>query len=142
AEEALRRWMAAAALVRPAREGGRVVVGAEAGLPVVQALLRWDPAWYAQLELAERTELGFPPAVRMASVEGTPEAVAELLDEITLPPSAEVLGPVPLGDTDDDGRAGRERALLRVPRADGRALAAAVSAVNARRDARKTSESV
>ncbi|MER6878401.1 primosome assembly protein PriA, partial [Amycolatopsis sp. NPDC000673] len=32
AEETLRRWMAAGALVRPAAGGGRVVVGAEAGL--------------------------------------------------------------------------------------------------------------
>ena len=30
-EEALRRWLAAAALVRPARDGGRVVVVADAG---------------------------------------------------------------------------------------------------------------
>ncbi|PRX46068.1 replication restart DNA helicase PriA [Prauserella shujinwangii] len=137
AEETLRRWMAAAGLVRPARDGGRVIVGADAGLQPVQALVRWDAAWHAELELAERRELGFPPAVRMASVEGAPEAVATLLDEIALPESAEVLGPVPLGEVDDDGRAERERALVRVPRPDGRALAAAAHAVKVLRDARK-----
>lgn len=142
AEETLRRWMAAAALVRPAGEGGRVVVGAEAGIPVVQALLRWDPGWHAELELAERAELGFPPAVRMASVEGSADAVASLLEELRLPDSAEVLGPVPLGELDDEGRAQRERALVRVPRADGRALAAAVHAARAARDARKVTEAV
>ncbi|EID52569.1 LOW QUALITY PROTEIN: primosomal protein N' (replication factor Y) - superfamily II helicase [Saccharomonospora xinjiangensis XJ-54] len=142
AEETLRRWMAAATLVRPARDGGRVVVGAEAGIPVVQALVRWDPGWHAGLELAERAELGFPPQVRMASVEGTPDAVAGLLDEIALPPSAEVLGPVPLGEIDEEGRAERERALLRVPREHGRALAEAVHAVRAVRDARKATEPV
>ena len=69
AEEALRRWLNAAALVRPA---GSVVVLAEATLPAVQALIRWDPVTFSERELAERTELGFPPAVRMASVTGTP----------------------------------------------------------------------
>ncbi|MFD2416189.1 primosomal protein N' [Amycolatopsis pigmentata] len=136
AEETLRRWMAAAALVRPAREGGRIVVGAEAGLVPVQALVRWDPAWHAARELAERRELGFPPAVRMASAEGTPDAVAAMLDELSLPPSGEVLGPVPLGEADGDGNE-RERALIRVPRADGKALAAALAAAQARRAARK-----
>ncbi len=142
AEETLRRWMAAATLVRPGRDGGRVIVGAEAGIPAVQALVRWDPGWHAASELAERKELGFPPHVRMASVEGTPEAVAGLLDEISLPEAAEVLGPVPLGEIDEEGRSERERALLRVPREHGKALADAVHAVRAIRDARKATDSV
>jgi primosomal protein N' (replication factor Y) len=136
-EETLRRWMTAAALVRPATVGGRVVVGAEAGLTSVQALVRWDPAWHASLELAERRELGFPPAMRMASIEGTPDAVAAVLGDLALPDSGEVLGPVPLGEIDEDGRADRERALVRVARADGKTLAAAIHAAGARRDARK-----
>ena len=91
-EEALRRWLNAAALVRPA---GSVVVLAEATLPAVQALIRWDPVTFSERELAERTELGFPPAVRMASVTGTPQAVAEFVGAALLPAQAEVLGPVP-----------------------------------------------
>ncbi len=142
AEETVRRWLTAATLVRPGHAGGRVVVGAEAGIPAVQALVRWDPGRHAELELDERRELGFPPAVRMAGVEGAPEAVAELLDEIDLPDTAEVLGPVPLGETDVDGNADRERVLLRVPRTDGRALADAVRAVRAVRDARKAAAPV
>ena len=74
-EEALRRWLTAAALARPGAAGGRVVVVADGALAAVQALLRWDPAWFAARELAERRELGFPPAVRMASVTGAAEAV-------------------------------------------------------------------
>lgn len=136
AEETLRRWMAAAALVRPARAGGRIVVGAEAGLAPVQALVRWDPAWHAERELAERRELGFPPAVRMASAEGSPDAVAAMLAELSLPLSGEVLGPVPLGEPDGEGNE-RERALIRVPRAEGKALAAALAAAQAGRSARK-----
>jgi primosomal protein N' (replication factor Y) len=137
AEETLRRWMAAAALVRPGADGGRVVVMAESALQPVQALVRWDPAWHAAQELAARTELGFPPAMRMASVDGTPKAVAAFLDELDLPPSGEILGPVPLGDHDE-----KERALLRVPRTDGRALAAAVAATQATRTARKEPDPV
>lgn len=136
-EETLRRWMAAAALVRPGADGGRVVVMAESALQPVQALVRWDPAWHASQELAARTELGFPPAVRMASVDGLPKAVAAFLDELALPPSGEILGPVPIGEQSE-----RERVLLRVVRAEGRALAVAVAATQAVRTARKEQDPV
>jgi primosomal protein N' (replication factor Y) (superfamily II helicase) len=135
AEEAARRWLNAAALVRP---GGQVVVLAEAALPAVQALIRWDPVHFAERELAERAELGFPPAVRMAAVSGTSVAVAELLSAVGLPAGAEVLGPVPVeppaapGDADP-----QERALIRVPRSAGAALAQALHAAQAVRSARK-----
>ena len=125
-EEALRRWTAAAALARPAGQGGRVVIVADRGLPQVQALVRWDLAGAARRELAERTELGFPPATRMASVSGPAEAVADLLAGVG---AGEVLGPV----QDGDG----ERALLRVPRAQGQALADALRSAAAVRSARK-----
>jgi primosomal protein N' (replication factor Y) (superfamily II helicase) len=137
-EEALRRWTAAAALVRSWRDGGRVVVAADAQLAAVRALVRWDPAGFAAAELAERTELGFPPAVRMAAVDGDPEAVADVLAAARLPGSAEVLGPVEL-DPGPEG-APRERALVRVRRAEGRALAAALAAAQATRSARKAAE--
>jgi primosomal protein N' (replication factor Y) len=136
-EETLRRWMAAAALVRPGADGGRVVVLAESALPAVQALVRWDPVWHAGQELAARTELSFPPAVRMASVDGSPKALAAFLDELALPPSGEILGPVPLGEPDRDGNTEKERALVRASRAQGRALAAALTAAQHARTARK-----
>jgi len=142
AEEALRRWLNAAALVRPA---GPVVVLAEATLPAVQALIRWDPVTFSERELAERTELGFPPAVRMASVTGTPVAVAEFVAAAGLPAQAEVLGPVPV-ETIPARHAGQdpaapaepqERALIRIGRRDGPALARALHAAQATRSARK-----
>jgi primosomal protein N' (replication factor Y) len=138
AEETLRRWLAAAALVVPHEQGGRVVVVADAGLSVVQALVRWDPAGHAAAELAGRAEVGFPPAVRMAAVEGVPTAVAEVLAD--LPSTVEVLGPVEL----EPGAEGevRERALLRVPRTDGKVLAGALHAAQAARSARKAPEPV
>jgi primosomal protein N' (replication factor Y) len=130
AEEALRRWMAAAAMVEPAAEGGQVIVVADASLTAVQALVRWDPAGHARAELAARAELGFPPAVRMAALDGTPETLAAL----DVPDGAEVLGPVPVpGEAEGQ----RERLLLRVPRSEGSALAMALAAVQAGRSARK-----
>ncbi|MCZ2526126.1 primosomal protein N' [Streptomyces sp. HB2AG] len=152
-EEALRRWLTAAALVRPAAEGGTVVVVAEPALRPVQALVRWDPAGHAVRELAERAELGFPPVSRMASVTGVPAAVAELVALADLPEGTDVLGPVPVTAHDpgrarrDRGAAGaggrgasaavaaeddrQERLLLRVPPGRGAALAAALRAAQA-----------
>lgn len=124
AEEALHRWIAAAALARPAELGGHVVVvGASAGLSPVQALVRWDPVGYARQEAAGRAELGFPPASRMAAIEGTPDDLEAFLAKAELPADAELLGPVPL-----DG--GAERTLVRVPRSEGAALASALQAVS------------
>ncbi|MGW3360199.1 primosomal protein N' [Streptomyces bungoensis] len=150
-EDALRRWIAAAALVRPQGERGTVVVVAEPTLRPVQALVRWDPVGHAVRELAERAELGFPPVSRMAAVSGTAEAVAEFLGAAELPPDAEVLGPVPVPPT-LPGRPRRpgspppgehwERALVRVPPGTGAALAAALKTAQAARMARGTGEPV
>jgi primosomal protein N' (replication factor Y) (superfamily II helicase) len=144
-EETLRRWLGAAALVR---SGGTVLVHADAGLPVTQAMIRWDPVTFAERELADRAELGFPPAVRMAAVTGDQAAVASLLAEALPPdggPAFEVLGPVPAeaGPQDSADPANpanhpdQVRALLRAPRERGAALAKALQAAQAARSARK-----
>lgn len=145
-EEALRRWTAAAALVRGRPEGGTVVIVAEPTLRPVQALVRWDPVGHARRELAERAELGFPPVSRMASVTGEPEALAAFLAGARLPPDAQVLGPVPVPAA-EPGRPRRpfeappgetwERALIRVPPGSGAALAAALKAARAARGPRE-----
>jgi primosomal protein N' (replication factor Y) len=139
AQEALRRWMNAAALVSPGGAGGTVILVAEASLPVSQALIRWDPVTHAERELAERAALGFPPAVRMAAVTGPAEAVAGFLAETELPPTAELIGTVPAAEPGGSGEASedRVRALIRVPRPGGLALAAALRAAQAARTARK-----
>jgi primosomal protein N' (replication factor Y) len=134
-EETLRRWLAAAALARPAAAGGRVVVVADGSLAAVQALLRFDPAWYAERELAERRALDFPPVTRVATLTGTGAAVADLLAAAELPPGAQVLGPVPAGD-------GQERVLVRVRRGAAVALAAALHAAAGVRSARKAPDPV
>ncbi|QUH01641.1 primosomal protein N' [Saccharopolyspora erythraea] len=139
-EQALRLWFAAAGMVRPAKDGGRVVVMADSSLQQVQALVRWDPAWFAALELAGREELGFPPARRVAAVDGTPEAIESLLEVVEMPATGEVLGPVPIGEVDEEGNSERERVLVRVERAEGRALATALHEAQAVRAARKAAE--
>jgi primosomal protein N' (replication factor Y) len=131
-EETLRRWMNAAALVRPR---GPVIVLADGALTPVQALIRWDPVTYAERELAERRDLGFPPAVRMASLTGAPQSVRELVDAAGLPQDAEVLGPVEVGE-------GQERALVRVERARGVALSRLLKAAQAARSTRRTADVV
>ena len=153
-EEALRRWLNAAALVRPGPEGGSVVVVADASLVPVQALVRWDPVAHAERELAERRELRFPPAVRLASLTGTEEAVQEVLSAAELPPHAEVLGPVPVaegapgrgtadaGRGEEGGRHATVRMLVRVDRRSGTPLATALRAAQAIRSARKDADVV
>jgi primosomal protein N' (replication factor Y) len=131
-EEALRRWMNAAALVRP---GAPVVITADAGVPVVQALVRWDPAGFAARELAERAELRLPPAARIAALIGTPSAVTELVELARLPDPHEVLGPVPTADD-------QQRLLVRVSREAGGALALALHQAAGVRSARKAPDPV
>ncbi|WP_138958555.1 primosomal protein N' [Streptomyces sp. YIM 121038] len=144
-EDALRRWIGAAALVRDQGAGGTVVIVAEPTLRPVQALVRWDPVGHAVRELAERAELGFPPVSRMASVTAAPEALTEFLAQAELPPDAEILGPVPVPAA-EPGRPRRpgdappgerwERALVRVPPGSGAALARALKTALAARMAR------
>jgi len=141
AQEALRRWMNAAALVRPWPGGGKVIVMADQALAAVQALIRWDAAAHADRELTEREELRFPPAVRLAAVTGPAAAVGDLLAAAVLPAGAEILGPV---QADSDGAIPRPgtapdnlRFLIRVPWSAGTELAVALRAVLAERSARK-----
>jgi primosomal protein N' (replication factor Y) len=146
AEETLRRWCNAVAL---AASDATVVVGADASLHTVQALVRCDPAGHAARELADRTELNFPPVSRLASLTGASSDVSELLALCHLPASAEELGSVPVtpaggpstreeGPTDHASQAPLMRTLLRVPRPDGVALAEALHAAAAVRSARKS----
>ncbi|MFI7588913.1 primosome assembly protein PriA [Spongisporangium articulatum] len=135
AEDALRRWLAAAALVRPRDQGGRVVIAADPQSPPVQALVRLDPAWHAARDLAERAELGFPPAAAMVSLTGPGAAVQGFADLARLPEGADRLGPIPLEDA--QGPTGDVRLLLRAARADRAALARAVAQAASVRSARR-----
>ena len=132
-EEALRRWMAAAALTRGSAAGGQVVLcGAptHTTLPVVEALVRWDPAWFAARELGDRRELALPPTVARAAVTGERRALEAALRLAHLPPGVDRLGPLPLTDE-------AVRVLLRAPMEKRAALAATLAPMKAVRRARK-----
>jgi primosomal protein N' (replication factor Y) len=132
-EEALRRWLAAAGLTRGASAGGQVVLcGAptHTTLPVVEALVRWDPAWFAGRELADRAELSLPPTVAMAALTGERRVVEAALRLASLPDDTERIGPLAIGDD-------TSRTLLRVPLGRRAELAAALVAMKAVRSARK-----
>jgi primosomal protein N' (replication factor Y) len=90
---------------------------------------------HADAELDARTDVGLPPSVHLAALDGSAAAVDALLAEVGLPGAVagpvDVLGPVdlpagvrrPAGvDRDTDV----VRMLLRVGRHDGLALAAAL----------------
>ncbi|MBB2891310.1 primosome assembly protein PriA [Flexivirga oryzae] len=138
-EETLRRWLAAAALTRPAARGGAVVVcGAASGvtLPPVEALARWAPATFAERELAARRELDLPPASWMALVTGDAadlgafaDAARHALDD-SIP--LERIGPMPA-----PGGGEGTALLLRTALPHAPAASRAVAAARAVRSARK-----
>lgn len=145
-EEALRRWLNALAGVRPADAGGSAVVVAEPGHRAVQALLRWDPAGFADRELDERDETRLPPAWRLAELTGPAAAVADLLARTELPAGSDVLGPFPTAPPSsplpEGGSTDAVRALVRCPLVQGRALSVALRGAAGVRSARREPGSV
>ncbi|TFF16714.1 primosomal protein N' [Cellulosimicrobium funkei] len=155
AQDALARWLAAAALVRPATAGGQVLLVGDAAPAPTNALVRWDPALLADRELDERVELSLPPAVRVAAVTGDRPAVAAVLGRVALAGPETVLGPVEVAASPRgrgaDGADGAApglvdappvRAVVRVPVRDGRRLARELGASVAVRSARREPGSV
>ena len=112
---AIRNWTNAIAL---AADGGKIVVS---GLPqkLGQQLALWKLTEIASDELANRKELDFPPALRLASIQGEKSlvtAIASELDSNTF----QVLGPITLKSdrTDVD-----QRYIIKYSFASGPALA-------------------
>jgi primosomal protein N' (replication factor Y) len=131
AEEAVRRWFNAAALVRPAAPV--ILVGDPSALPL-QAIVRWSPEGYALREIEERRTARLAPAAKLAELTGPSEAVNDLITRLRdlVPPSSglEVLGPV---DIDDE----TVRAVVRTPRAHGQALVRALKESQSARTTKK-----
>jgi primosomal protein N' (replication factor Y) len=145
-EEALRRWLNAAALVRST---GSVVITAEPGHAAVQALVRWDPQGFAAREFDERAAAHLPPAARVISLDAPAAALEDFMDRLVQPHGTERLGPVamPGAATDHPQREGdsaeeRVRLILRVPLALGAELAAELRRVQAARSAHKAPDHV
>lgn len=161
-EEALRRWIAAAALARSGPDGGTVVLCGlpdNVSVPAAEALVRWDPAWFAARELAERRELRLPPAARMATVTGARAELRTVAGALEEHEFLELIGPVPAPPTPrrerqpderrlPDGSSSPpnpiaqqpQRLLVRTDLAHATDLARALKEVRAVRSARKASE--
>lgn len=111
-EDCLRWWSDAAALA--ADDAPVILVGV--GGALASALVTGRHAEYARAELADRRALRFPPAIRVATVTGLPETVAEAL--ASLPSAVD-----PVGTTITEGSA---RAIIRFDYAQGPAVAHAL----------------
>lgn len=112
AEDCVRWWADAAAL---AADDAKVMLVGVAGR-LATALTTGNIAGFARAELDDRRALSFPPAVRVATLDGLPDAVAAARE--TLPPDTEMLG-----ERVVDGRA---RAIIRFEYGAGAAVARAV----------------
>lgn len=128
-EEALRRWLSVAALVRPAGEGGTLMAVGNPQSRTMQALIRLDPAGFATRELQERHESGFPPAATLFLLDGDPEALLDCREAVPGTLLLDAVGPVPHGQ--------HHRLTLRCATAQRAAALQVLVARLARRSARK-----
>jgi len=125
-EDVLRIWTNAAAKGAPGAEVYLVGIGG----PLATAMALWRLDVPAHAELADRRELSFPPAVRVATLTGTDEAVAGAVTALGDMPVGPVLGPVPV---EDDPTPGTVRAIVRFPYGHGTEVAATLKAEVIRR---------
>ena len=88
-EDCLRWWENAAAMAAP--DG--ICIMASGGGPVVQAFVTARTEEWLNRELADRQQLRYPPAVRVASVTGGPAEVERALHTLDGVPGIDTLGP-------------------------------------------------
>jgi primosomal protein N' (replication factor Y) len=91
-EDAIRSWANAISLMAPS--GRAVIVGVLGELGTSLAL--WQLRELISAELAERSALSFPPAVRVLSATGTPENIALVRSALSGFDGAQVLGETPV----------------------------------------------
>ena len=115
-EDCLRTWSNAAALA--AHRAPVMLVGV--GGALATALATWRQADYARSELTDRRQLRFPPAVRVATVSGSLQAVADAVAAVPGEPT-DLLGPVDIGE-------GLVRTIVRFDYARGADVAASLRA--------------
>lgn len=125
-EDCLRWWANAAALAAP----GAPVLLAGVGGALARALNAWRPDIFAASELADRRQLRFPPAIRVASVTGTAADVDAALTDLGAVVGLDILGPV-------DTEAPLVRAVVRFGYARGDEVAHALKAAVVRNAARR-----
>lgn len=78
AEETIRCWSNAVALAAPAAPTLLVGVGGE----LAKTMLTWQQERFVSLELSDRRQLRFPPAIRVASIRGQEKVVAEVTQNL------------------------------------------------------------
>ena len=130
-EHVLAHWMRAATLVRSASDGGVVVVTAEYD-EAVASLVQMNPIAWAQRQLAQRQELGLPPAMRVAELAGPLTEIQRTIRNTPLPYQSEQspwIGPVPLDEK-------THRALLFFPQHVAQAVIGALKTTRAQLSAR------
>ena len=146
-EDTVRRWFNAASLVKPAGQGGLVVITAD-DTAATGALLRWDAAGFASRELALRKELQLPPAVRVASVTGSRADVVHFAEafDASAPRGTKLrsAGPAPIqlfsGAQPSAGEADADvRTLYFIPYTDAAETTRAMRAVKVASAAKRTS---
>lgn len=121
-EDCVRWWSNAAALAAP--DAPVLLVGV--GGFVATALATGHTERIAETELADRRQLRFPPAVRVAALTGTPEAVERATTTLADLEGVDVLGPIVLGPIELDE--GRVRAIVRLDYARGADVAGRLKA--------------
>jgi primosomal protein N' (replication factor Y) len=136
AEEALRRWLQATALVRPAADGGTVLAVGPTNARALQALTRLDPAGFAARELQDRTEARLPPAVRIVVAAGDWSACMDLAKAVEDVEGATALGPAVVTHPVESDEL-LARLLVTAPLSAGAALMRAVHSAQASRSSRK-----
>jgi len=157
--EALRRWLAAAALTVPATFGGQVLLVGDVPTALANAFVAFDPVQFAERDLAERAELQLPPFMRVAALTGDRAAIDAVLDRVPLATVENRIGPVELDEfgevgsaeppSDSDGLFSAQQVMppqvrlsVRVPAADGLELARQLRAAMRIRSARREAGSV
>jgi primosomal protein N' (replication factor Y) len=131
-QETFAKWNECASLVRP---DGEVIVVADSEHPAVQALIRHDPAGFAQRELEQRAQVSLPPAVRLAALTGEQSDIDDAMAMLEFNPQTLVRGPVPSKDN-------QVRMLISCDRKLGVELAAQLKAMTTARSAKHKGGSV
>lgn len=126
-EDCLRWWCNAIALAAP----GATTVLVGVGGALASALATWRRNDYVHSELEDRRRLRFPPAIRVATITGTADAVAKATAALAALERVDVLGPVEIADRDTtaelNGMSG-VRAIVRFDYGEGALVASTLRA--------------
>lgn len=118
--DAIRLWFNAISKVK---SGGKVLIAGLGG-PLSEALVTGDLDGVAARELSARRELGFPPALRLASIEGERDLIAKVAEALDRKLVVDILGPTPVTPRTGAGAASDlNRLILRFNYASGASLA-------------------